>query len=135
MRGLDLHKERNVDKSNQKNEAKNAKPKSVLESLEYIVELVEYSNLDGDFFDKASTHVKYASHKLKLTAMQVVLLAMFVDRSEDSRIVISESARYAGCALPKYCVSQMTLIFLNPSTIFVRRVAVSRKATVFPEQF
>lgn len=101
MRELDLHKERNVDKSKQKNDAKNAKPKSVLESFEYIVELAEDSNLDSDFFDKASTHVKYASRKLKLTAMQVVLLAMFVDRSEDSRIMISEIARYAGCRTTK----------------------------------
>lgn len=101
MRELDLHKEKEVDKSKQKTDAKNAKPKSVLESFEYIVELAEDSNLDGDFFDKASTHVKYASRKLKLTAMQVVLLAMFVDRSEDSRIMISEIARYAGCRTTK----------------------------------
>lgn len=101
MRELDLHKEKEVDKSKQKNDAKNAKPKSVLESFEYIVELAEDSNLDGDFFEKASTHVKYASRKLKLTAMQVVLLAMFVDRSEDSRIMISEIARYAGCRTTK----------------------------------
>lgn len=101
MRELDLHKEKEVDKSKQKNDAKNAKPKSVLESFEYIVELAEDSNLDRDFFEKASTHVKYASRKLKLTAMQVVLLAMFVDRSEDSRIMISEIARYAGCRTTK----------------------------------
>lgn len=101
MRELDLHKEKEVDKSKQKNDAKNAKPKSVLESFEYIVKLAEDSNLDGDFFEKASTHVKYASRKLKLTAMQVVLLAMFVDRSEDSRIMISEIARYAGCRTTK----------------------------------
>ena len=101
MRELDLHKDKVVDKSKQKNDAKNAKPKSVLESFEYIVELAEDSNLDSDFFDKASTHVKYASRKLKLTAMQVVLLAMFVDRSEDSRIMISEIARYAGCRTTK----------------------------------
>lgn len=101
MRELDLHKEKEVDKSKQKNDAKNAKPKSVLESFEYIVELAEDSNLDSDFFEKASTHIKYASRKLKLTAMQVVLLAMFVDRSEDSRIMISEIARYAGCRTTK----------------------------------
>lgn len=101
MRELDLHKEKEVDKSKQKNDAKNAKPKSVLESFEYIVELAEDSNLDRDFFEKASTHIKYASRKLKLTAMQVVLLAMFVDRSEDSRIMISEIARYAGCRTTK----------------------------------
>lgn len=37
MRELDLHKAKNADKAKQKNDAKNAKPKSVLEAFEYIV--------------------------------------------------------------------------------------------------
>ena len=97
MRELDLQKADTVDKSKQKDDARNAKPKSILESFEYIVELAEDSNLDNDFFEKAAKHIKYASRKLKLTPMQVVLLAIFVDRSEDSRIMISEIAKYAGC--------------------------------------
>lgn len=101
MRELDIHKAKTADTSKQKNDAKNAKPKSVLEAFEYIVELAEDSNLDREFLDKASTHIKYAVRKLKLTAMQVVLLAMFVDRSEDSRIMISEIAKYAGCRTTK----------------------------------
>lgn len=101
MRELDLQKEKTVDKSKQKDYAKNAKPKSILESFEYIVELAEDSNLDNDFMEKASAHIKYAARKLKLTAMQVVLLAMFVDRSEDSHIMISEIARYTGCRTTK----------------------------------
>ena len=52
MRELDLHKAKTADKSKQKNEAKNAKPKSVLESFEYIVELAEDSNLDKEFLEK-----------------------------------------------------------------------------------
>lgn len=101
MRELDLQKAKTVDKSKQKDDAKNVKPKSILESFEYIVELAEDSNLDSDFLEKAAKHIKYASRKLKLTPMQVVLLAMFVDRSEDSRIMISEIARYAGCRTTK----------------------------------
>ena len=101
MRELDRQKVKIVDKSKQKNDAKNAKPKSILESFEYIVELAEDSNLDNDFFEKAAKHIKYASRKLKLAPMQVVLLAMFVDRSEDSRIMISDIAKYAGCRTTK----------------------------------
>lgn len=89
------------DKSKQKNEATTAKPKSILESFEYIVELAEDSNLDKDFLDKAAGHLRYAARKLKLTPMQTALLAMFVDRSEDSRIMISEIAKYAGCRTTK----------------------------------
>lgn len=101
MRELDRQKVKTVDKSKQKDDAQNAKPKSILESFEYIVELAEDSNLDNDFFEKAAKHIKYASRKLKLAPMQVVLLAMFVDRSEDSRIMISDIAKYAGCRTTK----------------------------------
>ena len=89
------------DKSRQKENALKSKPKSVLESFEYIVELAENSNLDDDFFQKAATHIKYASRKLKLTPMQTVLLTMFVDRSEDRSIRISEIANYSGCRTTK----------------------------------
>lgn len=101
MRELVLHKDESVDNSNRKNEVMNTKPKSILESFEYIVELAENSNLDNDFFNKADNHIKYAARKLKLTPMQIVLLAMFVDRSEDCRIRISEIARYVGCRTTK----------------------------------
>lgn len=101
MRELDRQKVKTVDKSKQKDDAQNAKPKSILDSFEYIVELAEDSNLDNDFFEKAAKHIKYASRKLKLTPMQVVLLAMFVDRSEDSRIMISDIAKYTGCRTTK----------------------------------
>ena len=90
-----------TDNSKHIEAAKSARPKSILESFEYIVELAEGSNLDRDFFDKTATHIKYASRKLHLTPMQTVLLSMFVDRSEDSRIMISEIARYAGCRTTK----------------------------------
>lgn len=101
MKNFDLHKYEKTDMSKQKDVAMNACPKSILESFEYIVELVENSNLDKDFFEKASRHIKYAAQKLNLTEMQVVLLSVFVDRCEDSHIMISEIARYTGCRTTK----------------------------------
>ena len=91
------------EKENTRNKeaAQAAKPKSVLEAFEYIVELAEDSNLDKEFFDKAGRHIRYAGRKLSLTGMQVALLALFVDRSEDCRIMISEIARYTGCRTTK----------------------------------
>lgn len=89
------------DKTNQKENARKSNPKSILESFEYIVELAENSNLDENFFQKAGAHIKYASRKLKLTPMQTVLLAMFVDRSEDRSIRISEIAKCSGCRTTK----------------------------------
>lgn len=90
-----------IDNSKQKEAAAAAKPKNLLEAFEFIVELAEHSNLDADFFANAATHIKYCTRKLKLTPMQVALLAIFVDRSEDSAILISEIASYAGCRTTK----------------------------------
>lgn len=98
MAEVNIHSE---EKIKNKEAAQNAKSKSILESFEYIVELAEDSNLSKDFFDKAGKHIRYAARKLHLSPMQTVLLAMFVDRSEDSRIQISELARYAGCRTTK----------------------------------
>ena len=75
--------------------------KSVLEAFENNVELAKDSNLDDKFFDNASAYIRYASRKLALSPMQTVLLALFVDRSEDNRILISEIASYAGCRTTK----------------------------------
>lgn len=99
MRKLELQK---VDTTKQKDAACQASPKSVLEAFEYIVELSENSNLDKDFFDKASRHIKYASRKLHLTSKQVVLLAQFVDRSQNRRIMISDIAEYVGCRTTRF---------------------------------
>ena len=75
--------------------------KNVLEAFEHIVELAKDSNLSTDHFDKASNYIKYASRKLALSPMQTVLLALFVDRSEDYSIRISEIASYIGCRTTK----------------------------------
>lgn len=85
------------EKATKKAASISATPKSILEAFEYIVDLAENSNLSDEFFETAKLYIKYASRKLKLTPMQITLLAMFVDRSEDNRIYISEIAKYAGC--------------------------------------
>lgn len=85
------------DRTEQKEVARVSKPKCVLEALEYIVELVEGSNLNTDFLEQAKHHIRYAARKLKLNETQVILLAIFIDKSEDCAIRLSEVASYAGC--------------------------------------
>lgn len=86
-----------MENSKMKNAASKARSKSLLESFEYIVELAQNSGLDAEFFEKAGRHIRFASRRLKLTPMQVTLLALFVDRSQDSHIYPSEIAEYTGC--------------------------------------
>lgn len=103
MRRLNTHDGQDrSDRSAQKQSAAESRPKSILESFEYIVELAEDSQLNTEFFEKAARHIRYASRKLKLTPMQVVLLSIFVDRSEDCHIRISEIAKYTGCRTTKF---------------------------------
>lgn len=97
MKNLSVKQTETAENQQQKAVATITKPKSVLEAFENIVELAEKSSLDKDFFDKVTTHIKYASCKLHLTPMQTVLLAQFVDRSENRCIRISDIAEYTGC--------------------------------------
>lgn len=74
------------------------RPGSVLEAFEHIVELVSDSGFNEEFKKNAAPYIRYASRKLKLKEMPVVLMALFVDRSEDSHIRLSEIAKYVGCS-------------------------------------
>lgn len=89
------------EETKQKETVVKIRPKSLLEAFEYIVDLAKDSNLNSDFFEKASAYIKYASRKLKLSSMQTVFLALFVDRSEDNSILISEIASYVECRTTK----------------------------------
>ena len=106
MRMLKIHKEADapIDIMNPAqimNRVRIKRIKSVLEAFEHIVELAKDSNLDDIYFRTASKYIKYASRKLALSQMQTVLLALFVDRSEDNQIRISEIASYSGCRTTK----------------------------------
>lgn len=86
-----------TSRSSKKQTVGNARPKNILEAFEHIVDLVENSSLDDFFFEKADAYIRYASRKARFSPMQTVLLAMFVDRSEDSQIAVSDIAAYTGC--------------------------------------
>lgn len=73
------------------------RPKTILEAFETIVEKAEGSNLSPEFFASVAVPVGYAKRRLKLSALQTVLLALFVDRSEFVKIHASEIAKYCGC--------------------------------------
>ena len=85
----------------QKETVEKVRVKNILEAFEYIVDLAKDSNLTSDFYREASTYIRYASRKLKLSPLQTVFLALFVDRSEDNSIRMSEIASYIGCRTTK----------------------------------
>lgn len=73
------------------------RPKNVLEAFESIVELAQDSQLNDEFMERSGTLLAYAARKLKLTPLQTAILAIFVDRCEDRRIMLSEIAGFLGC--------------------------------------
>ncbi|MCH5225954.1 MAG: ATP-binding protein [Muribaculaceae bacterium] len=70
------------------------RPKNILHAFEGIVELVRDSELSEEFFAQAGPCIRYASRKLGISEMQAVLLSIFVDKSEDTRIRQSEIASF-----------------------------------------
>lgn len=94
---LPFNRRNKSDRSEQKTAAQQSRPKSLLEAFENVVELAEDSNLRPEFFEKAAISLRYVQRKLKLSAVQSAILAIFIDRSEDTSIRISEIARFLGC--------------------------------------
>ena len=79
-------------------EAKQKKQMDLLTAIEQIVEKAKDSKLSPEFYRKASRYIKYVSDKLDLTKEQSVMLALFVNRSDDSSIRISELSEDVKCS-------------------------------------
>jgi hypothetical protein len=79
-------------------ERKEAKKMDLLMAIEQIVEKAKDSQLSKEFFRKADKYIKYVSGKLELTKEQSVMLALFINRSDDSSICISEISRDLKCS-------------------------------------
>lgn len=79
-------------------EAKQKKQMDLLTAIEQIVEKAKDSKLSPEFYRKASRYIKYVSDKFDLTKEQSVMLALFINRSDDSSIRISELSEDVKCS-------------------------------------
>ena len=79
-------------------EAKQKKQMDLLTAIEQIVEKAKDSKLSPEFYRKASRYIKYVSDKLDLTKEQSVMLALFMDKSDDSSIRISDLSEDVKCS-------------------------------------
>ena len=79
-------------------ETKQKKQMDLLTAIEQIVEKAMGSKLSPEFYRKASRYIKYVSDKLDLTKEQSVILALFMNRSDDNRIRISELSGDVACS-------------------------------------
>lgn len=73
------------------------KKMDLLTAAEQIVDLAKESQLSKEFFRKADKYIKYVSTKLELTMEQSVMMALFINRSGDNRILIRELSEDVDC--------------------------------------
>ena len=62
----------------------------LLTAVEQIVEKAMGTGLSSDFYRKADKYIKYVAEKMELTKEQSVMMALFVDNSDDTSITISD---------------------------------------------
>lgn len=74
-----------------------SKKMDLLTAVEQIVEKARGTGLSSEFYRKAGRYIKYLSDKMELTKEQSVMLALFIDNSDDSRISISDFGKYLDC--------------------------------------
>ena len=92
----------------------------LLSAVENIVELAKDSQLSPEFYHKAGRFIKHLSDKLSLTKEQSVMMALFLDQSDDSKIGASVIARYTGCRTTRI------IRYMNDIDELVRRGLIVR---------
>ena len=78
-------------------ETKQKKQMDLLTAIEQIVEKAKDSKLSTEFYRKASRYIQYVSDKFDLTKEQSVMLALFINRSDDDNIRISDLGEFVKC--------------------------------------
>ena len=70
----------------------------LLTAVEQIVEKAKGTGLSCEFYRKADKYIKYVSEKLELTKEQSVMMALFINHSDDNSIRISELSEDVKCS-------------------------------------
>ena len=73
------------------------KKMDLLTAVEQIVDKAKGSGLSSEFYRRADKYIKYVSEKLDLTKEQSVMMALFIDNSDDDRIQISDFGKFLEC--------------------------------------
>lgn len=73
------------------------KKMDILTALDAIVDAAKDSKLSEEFYKKSAKYIKYVCGKLNITKEQCVFLSIFIEKSNDSNLYLSELADYLGC--------------------------------------
>ena len=69
----------------------------LLTAVEQIVEKAQGSGFSSEFYRKAAIPIKYVAEKMDLTREQSVMMALFIENSDDTCIKISDLSECLGC--------------------------------------
>ena len=69
----------------------------LLTAVEQIVDKAKGSGLSKEFYRKADKYIKYVSDKLELTKEQSVMMALFIDNSDDTSVRLSDFSEFLDC--------------------------------------
>ena len=69
----------------------------LLTAVEQIVDQAKGTGLSPEFYRKAARHIKYVADKMELTREQAVMMALFIDNSDDTSITMSDIGRFLEC--------------------------------------
>ena len=95
----------------------------LLTAVENIVDLSKDSQLSPEFYRKASRYIKHISMRLELTKEQSVMLALFIDQSDDCSIYASDIVKVTGCRTTR------VIRYTNDIDVLVNRGLIVRKRT------
>ena len=70
--------------------------RTILSSMDEVVELAKKYSLEPEFYEKAATSLKYISKVLKLTTDEAMVLSLFFEQSSRNRIWLSSVADMIG---------------------------------------
>ena len=69
----------------------------LLTAVEQIVEKAKGSGLSPEFYRKAARHIKYVAEKMELSKEQAVMMALFIDNSDDTNITMRDMGQFLEC--------------------------------------
>lgn len=69
----------------------------LLTAVEHIVDKAKGTGLSPEFYRKAAKYIKYVADKMELTREQAVMMALFIDNSDDTSITMRDMGRFLEC--------------------------------------
>ena len=73
----------------------------LLTAVEKIVEKAMGTRLSAEFYRKAARYIKYVAEKMDITREQAVMMALFIENSNNTKISISELSGFLRCSTTK----------------------------------